>query len=105
MTKAVVVLCTCSGMVEARKLAHALVDERLAACVNVIPGIESVYRWEGQIEQANEILLVIKTTAERLATLESSLAELHSYDTPEILALPVIAGSKKYLSWLDEQVS
>jgi periplasmic divalent cation tolerance protein len=77
----------------------------LAACVNVIPGIESVYRWEGQIEQANEILLVIKTTAERLATLESSLAELHSYDTPEILALPVIAGSKKYLSWLDEQVS
>jgi periplasmic divalent cation tolerance protein len=99
-----VVLVTTSGGDEASRLAHALVEERLAACVSVIPGIQSVYRWQGQVERAAEWLLVIKTVRARLAEVVARVRSLHTYTVPEILALPVAGGSEPYLSWLVAQV-
>ena len=100
-----VVLCTCESRQQALTIAEALVDSRMAACVNVLPGIHSVYRWQGNVETAAEVLLLIKTTQECFAAMRDLIGELHSYDTPEIIALPVVEGSEKYLSWLREQVS
>jgi periplasmic divalent cation tolerance protein len=101
MTDAVIVLCTCSSETEANHIAGALVDARLAACVNILPSpIQSIYRWKGKVEEAQEILLLIKTTQERFPALRDRIAELHSYETPEIIALPIWAGSEKYLAWL-----
>jgi periplasmic divalent cation tolerance protein len=99
-----VVLCTCSSQEEARRISQNLVEGRLAACVNVLPGIESIYRWNDAVETANEVLLVIKTSSDRFAALESRILELHSYDVPEILALPAIGGSAPYLAWLHAQL-
>jgi periplasmic divalent cation tolerance protein len=82
-----------------------LVEQRLAACVSILPAVESVYRWQEKIESANEALLLIKTTSERFPALRQKILELHSYDTPEIIALPIVAGLEKYLHWLEEQVS
>ena len=99
-----IVLTTASSVDEARRLARMLVDERLAACVSLVPSVESIYRWQGKVEEATETLLLIKTTAERLAHLETRMLTLHSYDTPELLVLPVEAGSAPYLRWLLESV-
>lgn len=104
MTDALVVLCTCGGDEEARRISGALVEARLAACVNILPGVQSVYRWQGEIETAAETLLFIKTTSDRFAALRDRIRELHSYDTPEIVALPVTVGSEDYLAWLRGQV-
>ena len=101
---ALVVLCTVSSLEEGRRLARGLVDLRLAACVNLIPKVESIYRWQGAVESAEEVLLVVKTTPARFAELRDEIAELHSYDVPEILALPVREGSTPYLDWLGGQV-
>jgi periplasmic divalent cation tolerance protein len=102
-TEARVVLVTCGSLAEGRKIAKAVVEKRLAACVNVISApVESVYRWKGTIESATEFLLVIKTTARRLRELEKEIARLHSYEVPEFLVLDVRDGSKKYLAWLTE---
>jgi periplasmic divalent cation tolerance protein len=95
---AVVVLCTFPDVEQARVIAAELVERRLAACVNLLPGVESIYRWEGKVERAGEVLAVIKTT--RYAELEAALKELHPYEVPEILALPVAAGLAGYLEWL-----
>lgn len=95
-----IALTTTGSIAEARKLAHALVDRRLAACVNLIPNITSIYRWQGEVEQASEVLLLIKTTAEHLSSLETTLKELHSYNVPELLVLDVEFGSQPYLNWL-----
>ena len=89
---------------EADRIARGLVQERVAACVNVVPTIRSVYRWQGGIEEAPEALLVIKTTAERFAALEHAVMRLHPYDVPEILAVPVSAGLPAYLAWVAEEV-
>jgi periplasmic divalent cation tolerance protein len=97
-----VVFCTCANEEESLRLAQAIVAERLAACVNIVPSIRSIYRWEGKVETSEELLLVIKTVRERLPALESKISELHSYDTPEIIAIRVAGGSEKYLSWLRE---
>jgi periplasmic divalent cation tolerance protein len=105
MLETVVVLCSCSDPEAARSIANALVEQRLAACVSILPAIESVYRWQEKIESANEALLLIKTTSGHFAALQEKILELHSYDTPEIIALPVVAGLEKYLRWLGEQVS
>ncbi len=105
MTDALVVFCTCSSRDEALKLAHAVVSEEAAACVNIIPLVESVYRWEGKIESAQEVLLLIKTTRERFAALRDLLVKLHSYDTPEVIAVPVVAGLPKYLEWLGATIA
>jgi periplasmic divalent cation tolerance protein len=104
MTDAIIALCTCGNREEAARIAHALVEERLAACVNVLPEIESVYRWQGKIEVAREVLLIIKTTEPRFPELRDRIAGLHSYDVPEIVAFPIAAGADKYLGWLREQV-
>jgi periplasmic divalent cation tolerance protein len=104
MTESIVVLCTCASEDEAGRIAATLVQERLAACVNILPPIRSIYRWQGVIEDAREILLLVKSTSDRFGTLRDRIAALHSYDTPEIVALPIVAGSDKYLAWLGEQL-
>ncbi|HEY1422955.1 MAG TPA: divalent-cation tolerance protein CutA [Candidatus Acidoferrum sp.] len=105
-TEAQVVLVTCGSMAEARKIAKAVVGKRLAACVNVISApVESVYLWRGKIETAKEFLLIMKTTANRLKSLEKEIGRWHSYDVPEFIVLRIAAGSKKYLAWLTASVS
>ena len=95
-----IVLTTAGTPEEAQRLARTLVEERLAACATVIPGAQSIYRWQGEIESANESMLLIKTSTELLADLESRLLKLHSYQTPEFLVLQVESGSNAYLDWL-----
>jgi periplasmic divalent cation tolerance protein len=104
MTGAIVVLCTCSSREEGMRIAQALVEERLAACVNVLPGVASVYRWQGQVETAEEVLLVMKTAEQRFPQLCERIAALHSYEVPEIISLAVRAGAEKYLAWLHGQL-
>jgi periplasmic divalent cation tolerance protein len=99
-----VVLVTCGGFAEARRIANAVVEMRLAACVNVVSvQVESVYRWKGKVEKAKEFLLVIKTTVERLKNLEREVAQMHSYEVPELLVLRVDAGSRSYLEWMKRE--
>ncbi len=105
MSGRVVALSTVGTAEDAERIARALVERRLAACVNVVPGVVSVYRWKGAVERDEERLLVIKTRAERLEELRRALVELHPYEVPELLALPVEAGHGPYLAWLDESVS
>lgn len=104
MIDALLVFCTCENQAEARRIARILVDERLAACANIIASVQSIYRWEGAVSEAEEAQILLKTTTDRYPALEKRIAELHSYDTPEIIATPIAAGSDRYLSWLREQV-
>jgi len=97
---AIVVLITTGSREEALRLAEMLVGARLAACVQVLPEMESIYHWQGRIERAPEVLLLVKTTAARFAELEHAVRALHSYETPEIIALPITAVSAPYLEWL-----
>ena len=99
-----VVLTTAPGPSEARRIARALVEERLAACANVLPGVTSIYWWEGELQEDGETLIVLKTTREGLEELEDRLAELHPYDVPELLALDVVAGLEPYLEWVEGEV-
>jgi periplasmic divalent cation tolerance protein len=95
-----IVISTAGSPEEAAIIARELVERRLAACVNRLPGLASVYRWQGAVEEADEVLLLIKTSADRLPALEIALRELHSYEVPEFLVLPVAEGSAAYLEWL-----
>jgi len=95
-----VVLVTAPDREVAERLARALVGERLAACVNLVPGVRSIYRWEGELHDDEELLLVIKTTAARVDTLAERVSALHPYDLPEVLALPAVGGSAGYLDWV-----
>jgi periplasmic divalent cation tolerance protein len=104
MTDKIVVFSTCQTDEEAERLARFLVDRRLAACVNVIPGVRSFYRWKGAVEDASERLLVIKSSRELFPALRAALETAHSYEIPEALALPVLDGSANYLNWLDESL-
>jgi periplasmic divalent cation tolerance protein len=105
MTDKVVVLVTCGSAKEARAIAKAVVAQKLAACVNILHArVESIYRWKGKVESAKELLLVVKTSRQRLAALQKKIEELHSYDVPEIIALPIVAGSRGYLGWISESV-
>ena len=97
-----VVLCTVPDAETAGMLARRLVEEKLAACCNIVAGIKSVYRWQGEIHEDDEHLLLIKTTSAVYDMLQARIAELHPYDTPEILALPVNQGLQKYLNWLEQ---
>ena len=103
-TDARIVLTTAASGDEARTLGRTLVEDRLAACVTVIPTVESIYRWEGKVETAPETLLLIKTAAGQVEALRSRLLELHSYETPEFLVLPVESGSKDYLAWVRDSL-
>jgi periplasmic divalent cation tolerance protein len=104
MTEAVLVLTTAGTESEAQKIAHELVKRRLAACVNIVPRIQSVYRWEGKVETAEEFLLVIKTTKTRSADVKAAIRELHSYDVPECIVISIESGSEEYLKWIEESV-
>src|SRR2546423_11790167 len=104
MSNALIVLVTAPNIEEASRIADALVGGRLAACVNIVSGIESVYRWEGKVARDNETLMIIKTTDERYAELEEQIRALHSYTTPEVIAIRIERGSEAYLKWLGETV-
>jgi periplasmic divalent cation tolerance protein len=97
---AIVVFMTAANGEEATRLAELLIGAHLAACVQILPEMESVYRWEGKIERQSEILLLAKTTTAKFADLEREVRALHSYETPEIIAIPIVAGSSPYLAWL-----
>lgn len=105
MTDKVLILTTTGNESEARKIAQELVGRRLAACVNIIPRIQSVYRWEGKVESAEEFLLLIKTARNRTQELQGAIRELHSYDLPELVVIAMEDGSEKYLNWIAESVS
>jgi periplasmic divalent cation tolerance protein len=98
------VFSTASTAEEAEKIARALVDGRLAACVNVVPGLRSYYRWQGKIEDAAEFLLIIKSTRERFPALRTLLEKLHSYEVPEVIAMAVVDGAQNYLNWMDGEL-
>lgn len=100
---ALICFCTCPDAGVAERIAAALVDERLAACVSVLPGIASIYRWQGKVERADEVLLLAKTTRERLAALAARIAALHPYELPEVIAVEAAGGLPAYLAWIAEQ--
>lgn len=100
----VVVLVTASSKEEAGKIADKLVEEKLAACVNIAGSVESVFWWEGKVDRAQELLLIIKSSQERLAQIIARVKSLHSYKVPEIIALPITGGSESYLNWINESV-
>ncbi|HYL68073.1 MAG TPA: divalent-cation tolerance protein CutA [Candidatus Limnocylindria bacterium] len=103
MTDKIVVLVTCGSAKEARRIAHSLVEQKLAACVNVFEApVRSIYRWKGRVESAKESLLIIKSSRKRFTALQNRIKQIHSYDVPEIIALPIERGSRDYLKWLDE---
>jgi len=104
-SQTLIVLTTCATAAEAESLAAALVEERLAACVNAIGNVVSTYRWQGAVQQERENLLVIKTTEDRFAALERAIKERSSYDLPEVIAIPVQAGSARYLEWVRSAVT
>jgi periplasmic divalent cation tolerance protein len=96
------VLCTCPDQDTAIGIGERLVEERLAACVNLLPGVTSVYRWHGKLQRDNENLLLIKTTGDRFQAISTRLRQLHPYDLPEIIAVPITDGLPDYLSWVTE---
>jgi periplasmic divalent cation tolerance protein len=100
MTDHIVVLNTCATEADAERLSRALVDARLAACVTILPGARSIYHWQGAVEENTECLLLIKSSRELFPALQAEIEKLHSYAVPEVLALPVVAGSDNYLNWL-----
>jgi periplasmic divalent cation tolerance protein len=102
---ATVVLTTVASADEAVALVRALLDRRLIACGNILPGVRSLYRWEGKVADEREVIVLLKTRASRLEALEMAFGELHPYKVPELLALPVSAGLHKYLEWIDDETS
>jgi periplasmic divalent cation tolerance protein len=104
MTDKILVLSTAGSEEEARKIAHGLVERRLAACVNIVPRITSVYRWQGKVEEAEEYLLLVKTAAEKFGAVREAIAELHSFEVPECVAISIAEGSQAYLDWITESV-
>jgi periplasmic divalent cation tolerance protein len=95
-----IVLSTAKSRDEAERIARTLVERHLAACVNLVPGLTSIYRWQGSVEEAQEVLLLIKTSSAKLQALEEALSELHSYEVPEFVVLPVESASESYLAWV-----
>jgi periplasmic divalent cation tolerance protein len=104
MNDGLIVFVTAGTSEDAARIAETLVDERLAACVNIVGPIRSIYRWQGEICRDDERLLVIKTTRERYAALEGRVREIHPYEVPEVIALPIERGSAPYLDWLSAAV-
>ncbi|HEY3739514.1 MAG TPA: divalent-cation tolerance protein CutA [Bryobacteraceae bacterium] len=100
MTDKIVILSTCETEADARRIATHLVERRLAACVNIMPGATSVYRWKGSIEAAQECILIIKSRRDLMGNIEEEFRTIHPYEVPELIALPIAAGSEAYLNWL-----
>ena len=105
MTDKIVVLSTFASAEEARRVARALVEKKLAACVSVVPGIRSVYRWEDAIVDEEEVLLVIKSSRALIQELTDEIERLHSYEVPEVIALPVVEGAERYLAWMNRELA
>jgi periplasmic divalent cation tolerance protein len=105
MSHELIVFVTTPNSDEAARIAEALVSERLAACVNIVAAVESIYRWEGKVTRDSETLMIIKTTDERYPELERRVKELHSYSTPEVMALKIERGSEQYLNWLRDSTA
>ncbi len=101
----IVVLVTAKDTVQAKKISKALVDERLVACSNVVKGVQSFFYWEGKMDCAREVLLILKTTKKAFPQIVKRIRNLHSYQTPEIIALPIVCGEKSYLNWITESVN
>jgi len=104
-TDAIIVMTTVASTEEAVKLIRELLDRRLIACGNILPGGRSIYRWEGKVADEQEVIVLLKTRASRVEALEMAFGELHPYKVPELLALPVSAGLHKYLEWIDDETS
>jgi len=104
MTDKILVLTTASSQDEARKVGRSLVERLLAACVNIVPQVGSIYRWEGEVEEAEEWLLIVKTNRGAFERVRDAIKELHSYDVPECIAVGIESGSMEYLNWLGESV-
>jgi periplasmic divalent cation tolerance protein len=104
MTDKIIVFSACSTLEEARRIARKLIENHLAACVNVMPGVRSFYRWKGMIEEGEECLLVIKSSRDLLDRLRLELEKAHTYEIPEVVAIPIVAGSPNYLNWLDHEL-
>ena len=100
-----IVLVTVPGLKVGRTIARALLMSRVAACVNIVPGLESHYWWQGRMEKSNELLLLIKTERGKLKSLETRLLDVHPYDTPEFLVLPIETGNQRYLEWLSASLT
>jgi len=105
MTDKIVVLSTCGSAEEAERIARLLTEKRLAACVNILPGIRSIYRWQGSIEDSAEWLLLVKSRRDLFAPLRAAMEKNHSYEVPEIVALAVVDGSPGYLGWLERELA
>ena len=105
MTDKIVILSACDSEEQAARLARHLVELRLAACVNIVPGARSIYRWKGAIEEASEWLLVIKSRRDLFSSISSEIGKTHSYEVPELLALPVVEGAVGYLEWMDRELA
>ncbi|MCC7257625.1 MAG: divalent-cation tolerance protein CutA [Gammaproteobacteria bacterium] len=99
------VLCTCPGNTVAAEIATALIEQNLAACVNRIPGVRSYYRWDGHLQQEDEVLLLVKTTRARFDQLETTIRSLHPHEVPEIIAVPIAAGAEAYLKWISDSTA
>jgi periplasmic divalent cation tolerance protein len=99
-----VILNTCPDKESATKVANSLIERQLAACVNILPGLTSVYPWKGQIETGEEVLLIIKSTRSAYEAVETAIRETHPYELPEVVAVPIVAGLQAYLSWIGESV-
>lgn len=104
MTDKVVIMVTAASRRECRKIARHLVEEKLAACVNITQAIESIYRWEGKLADEKEFVMLIKSKRELFPEIKAAIAKLHSYHTPEIVCLPIIDGSRNYLQWIADSV-
>jgi periplasmic divalent cation tolerance protein len=104
MTDKIVVLSTCASAEEAERLARRVIDDRLAACVNVLSPVRSFYRWKGEIEDSAEWLLIIKSTRDKFDGLRAALESAHTYEVPEVIAIPIVEGSPNYLSWIEREL-
>lgn len=105
MTDKIVVLSTCDSEPQAERIARHLIEKKLAACVNICGKIRSIYRWKNAIEDASEILLLIKTRRDLFPQIRAEIATIHSYEVPEVIALPVVDGADAYLAWLDRELA
>jgi periplasmic divalent cation tolerance protein len=104
MTDKIVILSTCDSEEQAARVARHLIEKRLAACVNILPGARSIYHWKGAIEEAQEFVLLIKSRRDLFPKLRAELLTVHSYEVPEVIAIPIVDGSEQYLTWLDREL-
>ena len=105
MTKFCIILVTCGGEKQAKRIAKSLVEDKLAACVNIVPRVDSIFSWKGKVNRQRETLLLIKTRISLFSKLSKKIKKIHDYETPEIIALPVLAGERKYLNWLQGETT